>query len=562
MTEQHAREAVETVPAAPIPLPVTAATLLEDRAELTRTARLGALPPGVHRLRLGPVTPLAVDRSLRGELTAGPNGRTPGRVLELRVVRRWTAEPPASAVGGPPPDASEVERRVHDLSEQLRRAELELARRESRVAVLDQLLTELQREITEGAGAGESRPETWAEGLDRAEAEQETQAELLRDARFRRARLKQELIEAQLAWENAEDRPMVLTAHLEAAVEIADAAESHAAEVELTVRHLVPCALWRPAYRATLDEGEAPQLLLERDAFLWQRTGEPWTDVRITLSTARPARAAAPPYLPQDVIVLRDRSAEERRTIEVDLREVEIPDLGPEAFGDDGTTPAPALSALPGVDDGGEARRLVVPEPVTVPSDGRAHRVALGRTGAAATLELSSVPELSPLVVRTARFRNTSGQVLLSGPVDLVRGSGFVGRGELRFTAADAPAELCFGSEDTFRVVRTITETRGAGTLTGAITGRSVRSRAVGISLSRFAPADAGPVRVVLRERIPVSEVAAVEVRVDKDRTVPPPDAVDADGIVRWELTLAPDERRSLLLRYDILAARSVAMPD
>ncbi|WP_051944859.1 mucoidy inhibitor MuiA family protein [Streptacidiphilus rugosus] len=582
MTESHpprttptgrTPQAVPTADAAPLPLPVTAATLLEDRAELTRTALLGALPPGVHRLRLGPVTPLTVDRSLRGELSVVPvaarDGREPGRVLELRVVRRWSAEPPASAVGGPAADAPEVERRVHELSEQLRVAELDLARNESRAAVLDQLLPELRREITEGAGAGETRPEAWAERLDRAEAAQDAQAEAVRAARFRLTKLKQKLIEAQVAWEQAEDRPMVLTAHLEATIEIGGGTPPPAdTAVELTVHHLVPCALWRPAYRATLDEGDTGRLQLERDAFLWQRTGEPWTDVTVTLSTARPARAAAPPHLPQDLLTLRDRSAEERRTIEVDLREVEIPDLGPEgpdspeSMGE-GAGPVPAvLSTLPGVDDGGEARRLVVAQPVTLPSDGRAHRVPLGRSESAATLELSCAPELSPLVFRTARFRNTSGQVLLSGPVDLVRGSGFVGRGELRFTAADAPAELCFGSEDTFRVVRTVTEARGSGTLTGALTGRSVRSREVGVSLSRFAPPGAGEARVVLRERIPVSEVAAVEVRVDKERTAPPPDAVDADGIVRWELTLAPDERRSLLLRYDLVAARSVAMPD
>jgi uncharacterized protein (TIGR02231 family) len=531
-----------------LPLPVSAATLLEDRAQLTRVHPLGELPAGVHRLRLGPVTPLAVDHSLRGELTGVPGGR----VLDLRVVRRWTPQPPAAVTGGPGEDASAIERQVHDLSERLRRAELGVARLESRVAVLDQLLADLRRAITEGVGAGEARPQAWAEELDRAEAAYDEQAEALRDARYRRGRLQEQLIRAQQAWEDAEDRPMVLSAHIQAVLELPAAV----AGAELIIRHLTPCALWRPAYRATLEEDgpEQPRLLLERDAFVWQRTGEPWRDVRVTLSTARPARAAEPPYLASDVITLRERGSEERRTVEVDLREVEIPDVGPEGAAE----PAVLSSVLPGVDDGGEARSLTVHQLITVPSDGRAHRVALGSTTASAAVELSCAPELAPVVVRTARFRNTSGEPLLSGPVDLVRGGGFVGRAELRFTAAGAAAEIGFGSEDAFRATRSVTESRE----TGALTGRSVRGREVGVTLSRFAPPDADPVRVVVRERIPVSEVAAVEVRLDKERTTPPPDAVDADGIVRWELTLAPGEHRALSLRYDIAAGRGVHMPD
>jgi hypothetical protein len=67
---------------------------------------------------------------------------------------------------------------------------------------------------------------------------------------------------------------------------------------------------------------------------------------------------------------------------------------------------------------------------------------------------------------------------------------------------------------------------------------------------------------VVVRERVPVSELSAVEVRIDKERTAPAPDAVDDDGVVRWEVTLAPDERRTLRLRYDVVAGRGVALPD
>ena len=527
------------------PLPVTAVTLLEDRAEVERRAVVD-LAPGTHRLRFGPVTPLAVDRSLRAELT-GPDGAVTAAatVLDARLVRRWTPPP----VGDPGADASELRQRVHRLGRRLRETEAHRLRAASRLAVLEQLLDELRRDIAESVGVGTRAFERWSAELDRAYAAHRDRTEELRLVTVRSAELRTELQQAEAARDQAEEPPPVLTAFVDVVIE----ATAPLAATDLRLRHLVPCALWRPAYRATLLEAEpGPELELECDAIVWQRTGEDWTEARLSLSTARSTQAAEPPKLREDVLLLVDRTPEERRTIEVDLREVEIQTLGPT----DSTTELDAALTLPGVDDGGEARLLLAPAPVTVRSDGRPHRVHLTAARLPARTEYACAPELSPLVSQLARFRNGTGQVLLSGPVELVRASGFVGRGELRFTAVDAEAELSFGSEDTFRVVRSVQETRD----TGGLTGRTVITRTVLLHVSRFAPPGSAPVTVVLRERIPVSELAAVEVRLAKEQCDPPPSDLDADGILRYDLTLAPDARRTLTLAYELTATRAVAL--
>jgi len=524
------------------PLPVAAVTLLEDRAEVERRAVLD-LAPGTHRLRLGPVTPLAVDRSLRAELI-GPEGTvtSAATVLDARLVRHWTPPP----VGDPGPDASELRQRVHRLGVRLREAEAHRLRAASRLAVLEQLLDELRRDIGESVGAGTHAFERWSGELDRAYAAHRDRSEELRLVTVRLTELRSELWQAEAARDRAEEPPPVLTAHVEVVIE----ARTPLAAADLRLRHLVPCALWRPAYRATLlDDSE---LRLESDAIVWQRTGEDWTEARLSFSTARSTQAAEPPKLREDVLLLVDRTPEERRTIEVDLREVEIQTLGP----GDSTTDLDAALTLPGVDDGGEARLLPAPAPVTVRSDGRPQRVHLTDARLPVRTEYACAPELSPLVSQLARFRNGTGQVLLSGPVDLVRSSGFVGRGELRFTAVDAEAELSFGSEDTFRVVRSVQETRD----TGGLSGRTVISRTVLLNVSRFAPPGSAPATIVLRERIPVSELAAVEVQLVKEQCDPPPAELDADGILRYDLTLAPDARRTLSLAYELTAARAVAL--
>ncbi|MFD7934804.1 mucoidy inhibitor MuiA family protein [Streptomyces sp. NPDC059755] len=511
----------------PIPLPVTAVTCLEDRAHVERTTVLD-LEPGVHRLRLGPVSALAVDRTLHAELTA----EHPATVLDVRIVRDWTPRGPRPADGD-----SALRHRVHTLEEELLALGRRRDRLHARVDALGRLAADLLREIGEGAGSGEPEGLRWTRELDRVDEERDSYGEQLRTVEARLAVLGAELAEARRVMELSEEQPAELVGHIELTLEA-----TAAGPAGLRVSHLTPCALWRPAYRAVLD-GES--LTLETDAMVWQRTGEDWSDVRLTLSTARSAQSTEPPRLDEDRLTLQDRTSAERRTVDVELREEEIADLGP----------VPVIG-LPGVDDGDEVQVLNSPAPVSVPADGRAHRVPLSSFATTASIEYACTPELSPLVTQVARFDNRSGHALLAGPVDLIRGSGFTGRGTLDFTAPHAPVELAYGSRDDHRVVRHTEETRDTATLTQ----RTVVTRTVTLHVSRFSsPGEQGERLIVLRERIPVSEVSAVEVRLRKEACSPAPDTVDADGIACWSLALPPGGRRTVTLVYELSASAKVA---
>ncbi|MFC8225369.1 mucoidy inhibitor MuiA family protein [Streptomyces sp. NPDC057287] len=516
-----------TTASEPIALPVTAVTCLEDRAHVERAVVLD-LEAGVRRLRLGPVSALAVDRTLHAELTADH----PATVLDVRIVRSWTPRGPSSQAD----DGSALRRRTHTLT----REQLALERRRDRLHarrdLLGGLAADLLREVAEGAGSGETDRSRWADELDRVDDERAECGEQLRSVEARLSALHDELGQLERALHDCEEEPAELVGHVELTVEAAVAGPAG-----LRLSHLVPCALWRPAYRAVLD-GES--LSLETDAMVWQRTGEDWRDVQLTMSTARSALATDPPRLEEDRLTLTDRTPAERRAVDVELREEEIRTLGP----------APVLG-LPGVDDGGEARVLRAPARVSVSSDGRAHRVPLSAFTTTAHTEYACSPELSPLVTRLVRFDNLAGHALLAGPVDLVRSSGFGGRGTLEFSAPGALVELAFGSCDDHRVLRNTEETRD----TAGITQRTVINRTVTLHLSRFsAPGEQGDRVVTVRERLPVSEVAAVEIRLRREACSPPPDSVDAEGIVRWDVALGPDGHRTLTLAYELSATAKV----
>lgn len=539
-------EGAEGTPQAPLALPITAVTCLEDRAQVERSGPV-RLTAGVRRLRVGPVTPLAVGHSLRAELSfedGGTETADGARVVDARVVRAYTPAPP----GEPGRDASELRREVHELEREARDARLLQQRLENRLAVIGQARTDLHRDIVQGAGAGDADPERWSDRLDRVDEETEPRTEELHRLLRRLRDLDEELREAREALARTEGEPQELTAFVELVVEA-----ERAGPAVLRLVHLVPCALWRPAYRATLA-ADRHSVLLETDAFVWQDTGEDWTGVRLSLSTARPTLAASPPALTEDVLTLRERSAEERRTVEVDLREEDIRTVG----GESPVAGSGGAFELPGLHDGGEVRVLTAPQPVTVASDRSPHRVHLSSFTAPCRAEYSCVPELSPLVATTARFTNEAGHVLLAGPVDLVRGSGFMGRGELSFAGTGEEVRLAFGSEDTFRMTRHVEEERDTAGLSG-INQRTVITRRVRLFVSRLDAPDGGAAQeVVVRERVPVSEISAVEVRVRAELSLPEPDGVDAEGVVRWVLRLGPGERREISLVYDITAPSTV----
>ncbi|SEK79570.1 conserved hypothetical protein [Stigmatella aurantiaca] len=512
----------------PVTLPVVKVTVLEDRALVERRGEV-MLPPGPHPLRVEGLSPLAVDRSLQVSLSGGT-------VIGAHVSRAWKEQPPE----GLREHATALGRRIEALEEAVRIAAGDVLRQETRLGVANAARQDVLRAISEEAGAGKAAPDTWREHLALVRAEVTTTEEALRQARKREARVQQELAEVRNAQAQQEQPEQKLLTS--ARVEV-----NHptGGTVTLTVAYLVPCAVWRPAYRATLRPQEGGErVTLECEAVVWQRTEEDWTDVELAFSTARPTLGANPPRLEEDRLFLREKTVQEKQTVEVSIRE--------EALQSTGEGGARRTEEMPGLDDGGEALTLKAPHRVTLPSDGAPHRVPLFQFTAPATSELVGTPEHSPLVHRVARFENAGPSVLLAGPVDLVRTSGYVGRAQLAFAGVGERLKLGFGSEDTLRISRQV-ETKLD---TNRLTGRRVRTHFVKLFLSNTGT---HAETLAIEERMPVSEVEAVEVELLKDKARPALPKLNADGIVRFELSAPPRSQQTVDFAYTVSSSAKVA---
>lgn len=511
----------------PLSLPVVKVTVLEDRALVERRGEV-TLPAGPQRLRVEGLSPLAMDRSLQAQLTGGT-------VAQARVHRAWKDELPDAWLK----QRGELGQRVEALQVEHQRAQAEVERLNARLQVVNAAREDVLRAMREAAGFGRASQDSWRAQWEQVRQEGAATEEALRQAQRREAEVRQRLGEAQFALGQSapQGTRLVTSAELEV--------DGPGGTATVHVKYLVPCAVWRPAYRATLSPTEGGEsVTLECEAVVWQRTEEEWKDVELSFSTARPTLGASPPRLVEDRLWLRDKTEREKQVIEVSVREETIQTTGEGA--------AQKVEAMPGLDDGGEALTLSAPHKATVPSDGAPHRVPLFRFSAPATSELVGFPEHSPLVHRVARFDNTGPSVLLAGPVDLVRTSGYVGRSQLRFTARGERLKLGFGSEDTLRIAREVHSEED----TAWVTGRKTRKHRVKLFLSNMGTRNEA---VAIEERMPVSEVEAVEVKLLKEQTKPAPAKVSEDGIARFELTAGPRSQQELVFAYSVSSSAKVA---
>jgi uncharacterized protein (TIGR02231 family) len=501
-------------------LPIRRVVVMEDRAQVERAGKV-VLGDGPQTIEIAGIARTAVDRSLEVEVRGG-------QLRDARIVRRFRARPP----GDLPADASDLRRRVHALQDELVEREDAIVRCGTRCEQLAIARADLLRAMAELTGVGKADAARWRADLDALDARELAAHEALRTATNDHARTQEQLGQARAALRIAETPDEELECVLSIGIEGSGPAE-------IVARYLVPCAAWRPAYRATL-RGES--VALESEAVVWQRTGEDWTDVEIEFSTARPTLGTTPPTLEEDRLHLRPKLEAEKRAVDVSMREVDIATPG-EGGSDD---------EMPGVDDGGETRVLAPAGRVSVGSDGQPQRVPLARFEAPAKVELVCPAALGQLVYTVARFTNGSGGVLLAGPVDLVRQSGFVGRTALEFTAAGATVKLSFGSVDGLSVVRSVEDTRDESRLTGR---RTIRTSVTW----HVSNASVEPRTFVVEERIPVSEVKEVDVTVLPKHCDPPAEPPDEDGIARTVFSLPAQSTKRGTFVWELSAAGKVA---
>lgn len=506
-----------------IDAPVRAVTLLEDRAQVRRVARVSS----GQRLIVLDVAPVLQDVSLLVRVVNGGVEVADARVGRAMRVRR---EDRPAVIRALEEEARTLARRFGEIDEDRRRAEEQCLR-------LLEILRKSADEVPEDAAWGLVHPQAWREGFgslfDRSRK--------LRHATLQGYFAQRKIVErvGQIAEEHAAlDRPDV---RFVAWIEI-DLKNTVSSEVELAIEYVVPAAIWRPIHSAKAGGGK---LSFTASAAVWQNTGEDWRDVALSFSTARSSLGTEPPLLSDDLLTARKRSDR----VQVEARQVAVQNTG-QGRGGPGAAPPPSGVDLPGVDDGGDVLVLKAGGPSSIPSDGRPNIVPLFDFEGPAVHRRVLMPELDARVFEVVAATNGANFPILAGPVELIRDHGVVGWTKVLFVAPGERFELSFGPDDELRSARD--ERRETET------DRSDKWRHTTTVVESFLSNLGSAEKVIeLIERIPVSEIDEVRVKLVENKTSGKP-ALDDHGFVKWQLSLAPRARQRIKLVWKLSAAPAV----
>lgn len=523
-------EPAATLAVAPTELraPVVEVTVLEDRAHVVRRGQL-ELGAGVTRLKIAGVAPVLADKTLCAAIVpAGQKASEASRerVNDVRVRRSRLV------LGEHKPErARELARERERLVQQQERLQalLDVARRrEASLAGVGEVTIQ---DIGVDACYGQDDGAAWGGALDKI-AKQEAAA------RADRLTVEHELAELEDELKRLDKRASA-TAQISDAVSAEVVVEVWAAAAgayTVQVDYVVPGACWRPYHRAQLVElvkGKDPVLHFTSEGCVWQNTGEDWSEVQLIFSTERPSLGTEPPHLSTEVLYVQRKS----EVVHVEAREQEVQTTGL------GAAPKKQSQDLPGIDDGGEVLALRALARASVPSDGRPYRVPLMAFTSPTTLEYVLTAELAEAVILKTTHVNRSQQPILAGPVDLVRGGGYVGRTSLLYIAPGENFAIGWGPDGAVRVQRSVTQAKEER---GMLSGWASQINTVEVRLSNLGPQER---TVQVTERVPVSEIDKVKIEVDAaathERGKP-----DSNGLVRWKVELPAFGRVPLRLVY------------
>lgn len=500
--------------------PVHRVTVLEDRAQVRRQGTL-TLPAGRASLKINGVAPVLADKTLLVQADGAV-------VADARVVRRSRAR----LTDRPEAIRSREEEQRALKAEQIAHGGRR-TRAEQRLTALAQVREQVLHELGTDVAWGRTETQRWQADLDALDSQEGALRRELVDADHQLERLNRQLADLDRLLATLYSPETMLGAEIE--VELAVPQEG---EVTVRLDYVVPGACWRPQHRAVLSEDG---LTVETFGCVWQNTGEDWTGASLELSTQRASLGAEPPVLGEDL--LRTQPKQEQVVVEARDQAIQTTGLG---------SASSEAGSLPGIDDGGEVRTLRVSGTPAVPSDGRPHRLPLGSFRSEAEVALVAMPERAQAVIRRVRAVNRGEVPLLAGPVELVAEGGRVGRSTVLYVAPAERFELGLGPDPALRIHR---EAERVDHKPGTLSRWASTDHRVRLRLSNLGGADR---TFELVERIPVSEVEEVRVKLDAKKsskgTTP-----DADGHVRWSITLPPGGTAERVLAWRVEKKRDVA---
>ncbi len=513
---------------------IAAVTVYPDRAEVTRLIEV-ALPAGKSTVSIPALPASLIPDSVRVRGAGGAALRI-GSVETRRIFSEALIQ--------------EEERRLNGEIEALQDRGRGLQDRIAALKVQLDFIAAIGREAPKTANEelirGKLDPEAWQKAWSRLSGGAAEAFDGVRQAEFEQREVNRRIEALKRALGQIRTgRKASITAQVNLELD-------QPAALRLELSYQLRGASWRPLYDARLDSA-AERIGLSQIGEVRQRTGEDWSGVRLTLSTARPAVSARMPDLDawfidfvQDPGVLAKR----KRSFADELSS--LPDSAEEDFRAERSAAAleaeVAQAPAARVVAGEFASEYRISGVANVPSDNAPHKFIIAEQSIDASLAVRVVPKHTPQGYLYAEIEYAGEQPLLPGPVSVFRDGAFIGTSHLDLLRPGETQKLSFGLDDKVRVEYRLID--GERSSEGLIKRDRRMERRY---LTKVTNYHERPVAITVLDNLPVPRDELIEVDLLRETTQPTErDVEDRKGVLAWTWDYQPGETREIRFAYAV----------
>lgn len=348
-------------------------------------------------------------------------------------------------------------------------------------------------------------------------------------------------LEAQVTEQNARrDQPV-------GEIEVTLTARSRTT-IELDLNYVVNDAGWQPVYDIRIGDTRKPASLAYK-AFVYQKTGFDWENIRLVLSTANPALGGTQPELSPQYTGFFEPRPVLNETIRVGYGNPKMAKPSARLVEADAAAPALENTAdfVQTLDQPTNvAFTIAIPYTILTTRPGAASRpqlVDIQTADIAATYRYEATPKLDADAFLTAQLTGWEKLNLLNGAARIYFEGTYVGESQISLANAKDTISLGLGRDKRVVVKREkIEDVSNRKTVGSNI--RETHSYRITVRNTK-----SEPVSLNLYDQIPVSTDNRIEIS--------PEDLAGADrnaetGKLTWRLTLKPGESRVLTFRYEV----------
>ena len=307
--------------------------------------------------------------------------------------------------------------------------------------------------------------------------------------------------------------------------------ESGEVNVSLELNYIVLNASWTSSYDARFDKAEHA-LQLTYFGVVTNKTDEDWTNVKMSLSTARPAIGGAPPKLSTqnvrferphyDVKVKskksfgasRSRSSRRASLCLADEAMVQrVSDFAESESMDSDSDEEmldPNFVAQASANRKSTSTVFDLARPATVESDGKPHKQTVAIIDLQPLMTYLASPKVSPFSFLKCTTINTSEFPLLAGPMSVFIDGNYVSTSDVRSVSQGESFAMFLGVDESVKIdykpEKVSKSTSGAGILSSK-SKVQVHERLINIINTKDEP-----INVTLFEQLPLSSDSAIKV--------------------------------------------------